>query len=610
MDPRTGLPRVGMVGGGQLARMTHQAAVALGQTLRVLATDPDDSAAMVTPDVQIGHHTDLEALRTFAAGCEVVTFDHEHVPTEHLRVLTAEGHAVHPGADALQYAQDKALMRVRLAGLGVPVPAFEVLDRADPAALESFADAHGWPVVLKTARGGYDGRGVWMLASTDEAVAAAGELVDAGPLVLEAFVPMVRELAAVVARSPFGQAAAWPVVQTVQQDGICVEVIAPAPGLPPSTAVAAERLALRLAGELGVVGVLAVELFEVDPSADYPDGLLVNELAMRPHNSGHWSMDGSVTSQFEQHLRAVLDYPLGRTDLIAPFTVMANVLGGDDPAGADIGMDERVHHLGARFPEVKVHLYGKGFRPGRKLGHVNVMGKDLDELRRRAMTAAAWLGNGVWPDGYHVHGRQRPGKGICMTGAQRAVGRRGGADHGQRLGLDRDACGRKGSRRLRGALRGRGVLGAPHAATDAGLRLERVGARPAGDHRRCRRGGAPARHGGQRDGAAGDRGAGAAGHPGRAGLAAVHRADAGRDPGRHGLHRRRGQRRPARRADPGDRGRRRVAGRWPENSPPTRTICRRQCSPSTRSCSPTGTADRSAYRCSGGYYDAKLPAGS
>ncbi len=402
MDPRTGLPRVGMVGGGQLARMTHQAAVALGQTLRVLATDPDDSAAMVTPDVQIGHHTDLDALRTFAAGCEVVTFDHEHVPTEHIRVLAAEGHAVYPGADALQYAQDKALMRVRLAELGVPVPAFQLLDRADPAALTSFAAVHGWPVVLKTSRGGYDGRGVWILQSATEAAAAVAELADAGTLVLESFVPMVRELAAVVARSPFGQAAAWPVVQTVQQDGICVEVIAPAPGLPPSTAIAAERLALRLAGALGVVGVLAVELFEVDPSAEFPDGLLVNELAMRPHNSGHWSMDGSVTGQFEQHLRAVLDYPLGRTDPVAPFTVMANVLGGDDPAGNEIGMDERIHHLAARFPEVKVHLYGKSFRAGRKLGHVNVLGRDLDELRRRATTAAAWLGNGVWPDGYRV----------------------------------------------------------------------------------------------------------------------------------------------------------------------------------------------------------------
>ncbi len=408
MDARTGLPRVGMVGGGQLARMTHQAAVALGQTLRVLATSPDDSAALVTPDVELGHHTDLAALRTFAQGCDVVTFDHEHVPNEHIHALVAEGHTVYPGADALQFAQDKAAMRRQLAALGAPVPPFAVLDSFDASAVEQFGGEHGWPVVAKSARGGYDGRGVWVLPDSSAVVAAAEALSRSGELVLEPFIAMRRELAAVVARSPFGQAAAWPVVQTVQSDGICVEVIAPAPDLPEPVAMAAERLALRLAGHLGVVGVLAVELFEVDPTPVFPDGLVVNELAMRPHNSGHWSMDGAVTGQFEQHLRAVLDYPLGRTTPLAPFTVMGNVLGGDDPAGAHIGMDERVHHLAARFPDVKVHLYGKGFRPGRKLGHVNVLGADLADLRRTAQLAAAWLGNGVWPDGYLVHGDGRP----------------------------------------------------------------------------------------------------------------------------------------------------------------------------------------------------------
>ena len=411
------MPRVGMVGGGQLARMTHQAAIPLGQTLRVLSVAADDSAALVTPDVMLGHHTDLDALRAFARQCDVVTFDHEHVPGEHIRTLVAEGHAVHPGADALQYAQDKALMRTRLAELGVPVPAFAVVDAADPARSErirAFGDEHGWPCVVKTARGGYDGRGVWVIRSAAELDPAPDGAPDGpgadlglpgdGRLVLEAFVPMHRELAAVVARSPFGQAAAWPVVQTVQSDGICVEVIAPAPGLDDDRSGAASRLALRIAGELGVVGVLAVELFEVEPGPDAPDGLLVNELAMRPHNSGHWSVDGSVTGQFEQHLRAVLDYPLGRTDLLAPFTVMGNVLGGPaDGPGAGIGMDERVHHLAARFPQVKVHLYGKAFRPGRKLGHVNVLGSDLGELRRVAGLAATWLSEGVWADGWDAH---------------------------------------------------------------------------------------------------------------------------------------------------------------------------------------------------------------
>ncbi len=406
------MPIVGMVGGGQLARMTHQAAIPLGQSLRVLSASSDDCAALVTPDVMIGEHTDLDALLSFAAQCDVVTFDHEHVPGDHIRRLVAEGHAVHPGADALQYAQDKGLMRAKLAELGAPVPAFEVIE-ADgseagvEAAVAAFGADQGWPVVVKTARGGYDGRGVWVLDVADT-VAGQG-LPTTGTLLIEAFVPLQRELAAVIARSPFGQAAAWPIVETVQQNGICVEVIAPAAGLDDDTASAASRLALRVAAALDVVGVLAVELFQVAPSPRAPDGLIVNELAMRPHNSGHWTMDGSVTSQFEQHLRAVLDYPLGRTDQIAPFVVMGNVLGGAaDPRSTDgspvMGMDERVHHLAARFPEVKVHLYGKAFRPGRKLGHVNVLGSDLGELRRRARLAAHWLGNGVWDDGYSVHG--------------------------------------------------------------------------------------------------------------------------------------------------------------------------------------------------------------
>ncbi len=397
------MPRVGMVGGGQLARMTHQSAIALGQSLRVLSIGADESAALVAADVEIGSHLDLDALTRFAQGCDVVTFDHEHVPTEHIRALVGAGHAVYPGADALQYAQDKALMRRRLSAAGLPVPAFHVVESEENlvAAVTEFGAEHGWPVVLKTARGGYDGRGVWVL--DDASTAAALEELP-GHLLLESFVPMKRELAAVVARSPFGQAAAWPVVQTVQQEGICVEVIAPAPGLDPDTAAAASELALRIAGELEVVGVLAVELFETEPSATAPAGLLINELAMRPHNSGHWSMDGAVTSQFEQHLRAVLDYPLGRTDALAPFTVMANVLGGPDTGpGSEVGMDERVHHLAARFPQVKIHLYGKAFRPGRKLGHVNVLGSDLAQLRRIAGLSASWLGTGRWHDEYQIH---------------------------------------------------------------------------------------------------------------------------------------------------------------------------------------------------------------
>lgn len=395
-----------MVGGGQLARMTHQAAIALGQSLRVLAERADDSAALVTPEVQLGSHLDLAALESFAAQCDVVTFDHEHVPSEHIATLAAAGHLVYPGAQALQYAQDKALMRVRLAGLGAPVPAFTVVDEA--AGLMDAATNRGFPFVVKTARGGYDGRGVWVVRDATKLQELTRDLAGSGTLVVEDLVPMRRELAVMVARSPFGQAATWPVVETVQRDGICVQVIAPATELPAQLATAATELALRLAGELGVVGVMAVELFET-VDADGSPGLLINELAMRPHNSGHWTMDGAITSQFEQHLRAVLDYPLGRTDAVAPVTVMSNVLGG--PAGAPgsgMGMDERVHHLAARFPQVKVHLYGKAFRPGRKLGHVNVIGSDVAELRTVAELSAEFLGSGCWSDGYDPHAGDRP----------------------------------------------------------------------------------------------------------------------------------------------------------------------------------------------------------
>jgi 5-(carboxyamino)imidazole ribonucleotide synthase len=370
-----------MVGGGQLARMTHQAAIALGQSLRVLAVQPDDGAALVTPDVRVGEHTDLAALRAFAKECDVVTLDHEHVPEEHLRALAADGVTVRPGADAIRYARDKRAMRERLAAIGAPVPRWRPVRGADGIA--RFAADAGWPVVAKAVRGGYDGRGVFYLSTVEEAAA----LVATGAeLIVEERVEMRRELAALVARSPFGQVAAYPVVETVQRDGVCVEVLAPAPGLPEPTALAAQQLAIQIAVELDVVGLLAVELFET------ATGLLVNELAMRPHNSGHWSIEGARTSQFEQHLRAVLDYPMGETGLTAPVVVMANVLGGE-PGGP--GLDERLHHLFADDPGARVHLYGKQVRPGRKIGHVTVLGDDLAQVRRRAARAARWLREGA-----------------------------------------------------------------------------------------------------------------------------------------------------------------------------------------------------------------------
>ncbi|MGH3861133.1 5-(carboxyamino)imidazole ribonucleotide synthase [Actinokineospora sp.] len=390
MDSRTGFPVVGMVGGGQLARMTHQAAVALGQSLHVLAVSADEPAPLVSPNVTLGHHTDLDALRSFAQGCDVLTFDHEHVPTEHLRALIADGVTVRPGPDALVHAQDKLVMRHKLAELGLPIPAF-----AEVTSVEDVVK-FGTPCVLKAARGGYDGRGVWMLDSDADAAALVPDLLAAGtPLLVEERVVLRRELAALVARSPFGQGACWPLVETVQVDGICVEVLAPAPELTEADALAAQDLALRIATELDVVGVLAVELFETDA------GIVVNELAMRPHNSGHWTIEGARTSQFEQHLRAVLDYPLGDTDPLAPAVVMVNVLGA--PQAPAMGADERLHHLFARYRDAHVHYYGKQERPGRKIGHVTMLGESMEDVRTRANLAAHWLSHGEWLDGYEIH---------------------------------------------------------------------------------------------------------------------------------------------------------------------------------------------------------------
>jgi 5-(carboxyamino)imidazole ribonucleotide synthase len=399
LHPQTGLPVVAMVGGGQLSRMTHQAAIALGQSLRVLATDPAESAALVAADVRLGDHRSLADLQALAEGATVLTFDHEHVPTEHLHALEDAGLRVAPGPAALVHAQDKLVLRRALDATGEPQPAWARAERVEDVA--GFAAAHGWPVVLKTPRGGYDGKGVFVVDGPDQAMAL---LDQHGELLVEERVTLVRELSAQVARSPFGQVAVWPVVETVQRDGVCAEVLAPAPGLSDALATQAQKLAVRIADELGVVGMLAVELFQT------ADGVLVNELAMRPHNSGHWTIEGSRTSQFEQHLRAVLDYPLGATTMTAPVAVMANVLGGEaaDPVWAGLALDERMHHLMAHWPDVKLHWYGKSPRRGRKLGHVTALGEDLDDVRARAVAAARYLADGVVDEAFafeHDHPR-------------------------------------------------------------------------------------------------------------------------------------------------------------------------------------------------------------
>lgn len=376
-----GFPTVGVIGGGQLARMMQQPAIALGVSLRVLATSMQESAAQVVRDVRLGRHDSLDDVMAFAAGCDVVTFDHEHVPVEVLHALEAAGFAVRPSSSALAHAQDKVVMREALTAAGMPCPQWTVAESVSDAV--GFGDSVGWPIVAKTSRGGYDGRGVWVLA--DEAAVselfASTELSPGVRWLIEERVDFVCELSAQVARSPHGQAVAYPVVRTVQTDGICTEVVAPAPGLTDEQAVEAQAVALTVAGALDVVGMLAVEMFQTR------DGrIVINELAMRPHNSGHWSIDGAVTSQFENHLRAVLDLPLGDPSLTAPYAVMVNVLGGDKP-----DMYHPYLHTMARDPKIRVHMYGKEVRPGRKNGHVTAVGDDVDDLLTRAHHAADYF---------------------------------------------------------------------------------------------------------------------------------------------------------------------------------------------------------------------------
>ena len=379
------------MGGGQLARMMTPAAIGLGLHLRVLVEDEGTSAARVVVDAPVGTPRAAQDVLDLVRGvgddglpAEVLTFEHEHIPAEVLAQVEAMGIPVRPGPAALVHAQDKIVMRRRLTELGVPCPRWAAVP--DAAALEGFLEQVGGQAVVKTSRGGYDGKGVRVVRSAGDVADWFENVAGGGPaLLVEEKVPFVRELAVLLARRPSGEVAVWPVVQTVQVDGVCAEVIAPAPGLDPEVERAAVEAAVTIAAGIDATGVLAVELFEIPADGDGPARIVVNELAMRPHNSGHWTLDGSVTSQFEQHLRAVLDLPLGDPAPRARWSVMANVLGSS--------LERLTDALAAvtADPGARVHLYGKEIRPGRKLGHVTVCGDDLDDVRSRAERAAGLL---------------------------------------------------------------------------------------------------------------------------------------------------------------------------------------------------------------------------
>ena len=358
-------PRVGVVGSGQLAQMMLTPAAALGIDLITLANSANDSAAQSSPHV-IGDYRDLETVRNFAKSCDLVTFEHELIPISIVRTLEAEGVKFLPSASAFQYSQDKALMRQKLAHLSNPK--WQVV-----------TEAIDWeyPAIAKTISGGYDGRGVWKLESK---VDLEKLLKEVPKLILEELINFDFEIAVMVARSPHGQAATWAPTLTVQRDGICIETVTPVPELSEVQSEAAQKLALTIADEINLVGVMAVEMFVKG------NQIFINELALRPHNSGHWSIEGSVTSQFEQHLRAILDLPLGDTAMTAKWAVMGNVLGG-----SKTDMYRPYLHLMARTPALKFHQYRKEVRPGRKIGHVTITGDNLVELRNEVAHALSYM---------------------------------------------------------------------------------------------------------------------------------------------------------------------------------------------------------------------------
>lgn len=370
---------VGVIGGGQLARMMTPPAINLGLEIKVLAEAAGTSAALAT--TQVGDYTHLEVVREFAATVDVITFDHEHVPLPVLDALEAEGVQVNPPSKALAFAQNKLKMRKRLGDLGLPMP--EWAEIQDAHALQTFIDANGGVAILKTPIGGYDGKGVRVVRSADDAADWLANLDQyGGSLLAEERVDFVRELAQLSARRPSGEFKAWPLVETIQENGVCSVVLSPAPKATKETLAATAEIARKVAEGLGVTGVLAVEMFEAR------DGrLLINELAMRPHNSGHFSIEGSVTSQFEQHIRAVSDLPLGSTEPTGKHAVMVNLLGVDDRNDFVRAYGEAL----AAHPSAKVHTYGKGPRAGRKMGHVTVVSDDFEFALAEARGAAAVL---------------------------------------------------------------------------------------------------------------------------------------------------------------------------------------------------------------------------
>lgn len=369
-------PTVGVIGAGQLARMMLPPAVDLGISLSLFAGSHSESGALVAPHI-VGSLTDTEAVLAWASQCDVVTFEHELIPQELIAAIEASGVKVFPNAASFIYSQNKLAMRAKMQELGLPNPRWQAYDGG---VLEL-----DFPLIAKSVAGGYDGRGVFLLNNLAELQTLHNRHTE--PLLLEEKLDFDYELAIMVARSPHGQAATWAPTLTVQRDGICLQTVTPIPDLSSALAAQIVQMALQIAQGIDLVGVMAVEIFVLG------ERLFINELALRPHNSGHWSIEGAITSQFEQHLRAVLDLPLGDTSLIAPFAVMGNVIGIQTDKSTNLFRPYL--HLMARIPALKIHQYMKELRPGRKVGHVTLLGNDLLHLRSEVNHAVDYLSGAI-----------------------------------------------------------------------------------------------------------------------------------------------------------------------------------------------------------------------
>ncbi len=393
--------KVAMIGAGQLARMTYQAAIDLDIELMVLATSVKDSAVLGGAGYVLGTPDRLSNIEAVAAGADVVTFDHELVSPSNLVVMQERRYNIQPHPLALYLAQDKLEARQSLSSKGFPCPAFSAVGSEYDVA--RFAERHGWPVVLKARHGGYDGRGVrvvggvdqldgisWLLATGDTGVtgrareSAKGsikEKVKEPAYIVEEHIDISVELSIIVARSPSGEVVVYPPVQTTQSKGICRYLVMPAP-LPGRISKQARDLAESIVVDINATGIVAVEMFLASSGQ-----LLVNELALRPHNSGHATIEASMTSQFQQHLRAVLDWPLGSTDMRVPAAAMVNLIGGEGSTDLLSGL-----RAALAIPGASIHLYGKDARPGRKLGHITATADSVEEALQNALRAASCFG--------------------------------------------------------------------------------------------------------------------------------------------------------------------------------------------------------------------------